>query len=65
MNENLVHLVVSIATTTSVAFLLILATASVAPDLTPFPGVYRVDAFTFRRLVFNDNGRATFEPPSH
>ena len=64
MKQNLTHLIVSIATTTSTAFLLILATASAALGLIPSPGEYRVDGFTFTRWVFNnDNGRAIFEPP--
>lgn len=64
MKENVTHLFVSIATTTSTVFLLILATASAALDLLPFPGEYRVDGFTFARWVFNDdNGLATFDPP--
>jgi len=46
MKENLVHLVVSIATTTGAAFLLILATASAALGLLPFPGEYRVTIVT-------------------
>ena len=66
MKENVIHLVVSIATTTSAAFLFILATGSAAFGLLPFPGEYRVDGFTFTRWVFNDdNDRATFEPPPH
>jgi hypothetical protein len=50
MKENVTHLFVSIATTTSTVFLLILATASAALGLLPFPGEYRIDGFTFARL---------------
>lgn len=64
MKENLTHLIVSIATTTSTAFLLILATASAALGLMPSPGEYRADGFIFARWVFNDdNGHVIFEPP--
>jgi hypothetical protein len=62
MKENLTHLIVSIATTTSTAFLLILATASAALGLIPSPGEYCPDGFIFARWVFNETGHVIFEP---